>query len=144
MTTLKSLLLASATLAAGFVSLGAHAAVYTSTSTTTSETVTAPAPTVTYTRIVGGRPVAVNSTVAVGTRKVGMVGYHPYPIEAAQTEKTVIHDTPTGLVAHTRVSHTGGEIVPDHGGPYYTATDGSFYADPAWNVQVHSSGGYND
>lgn len=92
---------------------------------------------------VGGRVVASDSQIAVGTRKVGMVGGRPYPIEKAHAETTTVRQTRNGLVARTEVSSTGVIDPANSGGNYYTETDGSFYADPAFDVNVYKTGSFN-
>ncbi|HEY8964405.1 MAG TPA: hypothetical protein VIN59_08105 [Alphaproteobacteria bacterium] len=144
MSNFKTLLLATAVSVAGFAG-AADAATYVSQSTAYSSAApgvvvtTAPA-----TRIVGGRTVAAESMIAVGTRKVGHIAGRPYPIENAHVENTTYRATPHGVVGHTEVTTAGGPIHSTEGGDYYTETDGSFYADPAWNVNVYTTGSFND
>jgi len=147
MTIFKTLLLATAVGFAGIAS-GAQAETYVTTShyATNGNNVLVSNPDVVILpgRAIGGRTVASKSMIAVGTRKVGLVGSRPYPIVASHIENTTVHDTPMGLVERTEVTNSGGVINVNSGGDYYTDSNGSYYADPAFNVRVHSSGGYND
>jgi len=142
MITFKTLLLATAVGVAAIASSGVSAATYVNADTGATTTVTT-------TRhpgaVMHGRTVASESMIAVGTRKVGMVGGRPYPIEATHAESTTVKATPRGVVERTEVTTSGGPInVNSTGGAYYTSTDGSYYADPAFNVDVYSTGSYND
>jgi|GEM_PF-2634411 len=152
MISFKTLLIATAVVSIAGISGAAEARNYVTTESAavinTPSTVVVETPVVT--RVIGGRVVAVGPTVAadskiaVGTRKVGMVGGRPYPIEKMHAENTTVTATPSGLVERKEITKAGGTINVNSGGEYYTSTDGAFYADPAWNVNVHSSGGYND
>jgi len=146
MTTFKTLLLATALGVAGLSSVSAGAATYVATDNYVTSVNGAPVVVAAPTRVVGGHTVASQSMIAVGTRKVGHVGGRPYPIEASHAERTTVRATPHGLVERTVVTDAGrGPVnVNSSGGNYYTDTDGSYYADPAFNVNVYTTGSFND
>lgn len=94
--------------------------------------------------------VTQQSFVAVGTRKVGIVGSRPYPIEASRVESSTVQTTRVGNHAHTEVTTTTTATptpvnFQSGGGVYYTDQTGArYYADPALNVVVRPSGSFND
>lgn len=146
----RSLILASALVVGTFVS-AAHAE-------TIYSTTVAPGATVTTT---SGNQVINQTYTAVGTRKVGMVGSRPYPLQASHVESTSVRVKPEtttivngpGVVAAgssntsvTTYTTTNGQPVSysTGGGNYYTENGTRFYANPDLNIAVHSTGSFND
>lgn len=93
---------------------------------------------------------------AVGTRKVGMVGYRPYPLVATQVDsrtvnvkndgETVVYTTQDGapVAAESKTVTTTRSEAPisysTGGGTYYTTAGTKYYRDPALNIDVRSTG----
>ncbi len=149
---LHTLLLASAAALSfgAFASTGAHAeTIYTTVGAPTTVTTTS------------GQEVMHESYSAVGTRKVGLVGYHPYPLQASHVESNTVRvDEPTtvistgypaaGIAANssssvTTVTRNGQPInYTTGGGQYYTEDGTAFYRNPGLNIAVHQTGAFND
>jgi hypothetical protein len=93
---------------------------------------------------------------AIGTRKVGMVGYRPYPLVASKVDSrtvnvkgdsdTVVYRTVDGapLATESSTVTTSTSSAPisytSGGGTYYTTAGQKYYRDPALNINVRSTG----
>lgn len=116
------------------------------------------APGATVTTVTPGAKVTTEQYSVIGTRKVGLVGYRPYPLKASHVESTSVSTdrTPTQVMyspnatvsSSTSVSTTttSGEPVSYSvgGGDYYTENGTRYYRDPALNIDVRSTGSFND
>lgn len=149
MKTFKTLLLAGAMT----VTVGAFAG------SANAETIyTSVAPGTTVTTVTPGAKVTTEQYSVVGTRKVGMVGYRPYPLKASHVESTsvstdraptqVVYSPNASVSSSTSVSTvtTSGEPIAYSmgGGNYYTENGTRYYRDPALNIDVRSTGSFND
>jgi hypothetical protein len=106
----------------------------------------------------GKQEVVNKSYTAVGTRKVGLVGYHPYPmvrshvstssVTTSEPETVVYTNTAGGPIeTSTSVTTTNSRTPISYssgGGAYYTENGTPYYRDPALNVSVRSTGSFND
>lgn len=117
------------------------------------------APGQTVTTVTPGAKVTTEQYSVIGTRKVGMVGYRPYPLKASHVESTSVSTDrdPTRVVYSPNATNvstsssvstvtTSGEPVSysTGGGNYYTENGTRYYRDPALNIDVRSTGSFND
>lgn len=151
---LHSLFLAgAAALTVGAYAVNAKAdTIYTTTPTTVTTTTQ-------------GHEVTHESYTAVGTRKVGLVGYHPYPMVASHAETNTVRTSAPETVTYTTapgvvVTNPNGRIASSStvvtstndapiaystgGGQYYTEDGTPYYSNPNLNVNVRSTGSFND
>jgi|GEM_PF-3231084 len=90
------------------------------------------------------------STYTVGTRRVGMVGYHPYPLIVSQVDsQTVKTSRDRGTLTSSNVTTTTTSssepfIVTSGGGNYYTNTGGRYYGQEGLDIVVHNTGSFNN
>lgn len=91
------------------------------------------------------------SYTAIGTRKVGIVGSRPYPLEASHVESSTVETTRHGRVMNSAVTSstttTGSPEVINYqtgGGTYYTDSGTQYYSDPALNIKVRNTGSFNN
>jgi hypothetical protein len=104
-----------------------------------------------------GHETVNQSYTAVGTRKVGLVGYHPYPMKASHVESSTVRvSEPSTSVVYTpvnagstsvsTVTTTDGAPIQysTGGGDYYTEDGVRYYQNPALNINVRRTGSFND
>jgi len=115
------------------------------------------APGTTVTTVTPGAKVVNQQYTVVGTRKVGMVGYRPYPMKSSRVESTSVSTAgapstvvyaPSNVSSSSSVSTvtTTGEPVSytTGGGDYYTENGVRYYRDPSLNINVRGTGSFND
>lgn len=125
--------------------------------TASAETIyTQVTPGATVTTVTPGTKIVNEEYRVIGTRKVGMVGYRPYPLKASHVESTTVStDNPTRVIyspanvtttSSSTLVTTQGEPVSysTGGGDYYTENGVRYYRDPALNINVRSTGSFND
>lgn len=99
----------------------------------------------------------VNETyTAIGTRKVGLVGYRPYPMKASRVESSTVINNPARTVVYTPgvgattsssviTTTDGGPVAyTTGGGTYYTEDGLRYYRNPNLNISVRRTGSFND
>ncbi|MBU6235827.1 MAG: hypothetical protein KGQ41_08280 [Alphaproteobacteria bacterium] len=88
------------------------------------------------------------SSLTVGTRRVGMVGYHPYPLVVSHTDSSTVRTNAQGDVTTNNSVITSQTYQPyaytTGGGSYYTSTGTKYYGNEGLDIKVRNTGSFND
>ena len=89
------------------------------------------------------------SSYTVGTRRVGMVGNHPYPLIVSHYDSSTVKTSKDGTVSRNDMTTTTSQTnapfsYTSEGGTYYTNQGGNYYGDEGLNIVVRNTGRFNN